>query len=120
MLLYQLTSRIYELTYFLQLGRSVALKFAKTYPVALLARNPANYESIVEEIKASGGHAIGISTDVSSPTSVTNAFEEIEKEFKGKKLAAAVYNVGGRFVRKPFLEMTLDEYEAGYESNGYV
>jgi NADP-dependent 3-hydroxy acid dehydrogenase YdfG len=86
----------------------------------LLARNPQNYESIVTEIKASGGHAIGISTDVSSPQSVSNAFSEIQKEFKGKKLAAAIYNVGGRFVRKPFLEMTLDEYELGYESNGYV
>merc|ERR1711939_406491 len=68
-------------------GRSVAIKFAQTYPVALLARNPANYESIV-------------------------------KEFKGKNLAAAVYNVGGKFVRKPFLELSLEEYEAGYEANG--
>ncbi|PMD54630.1 short chain dehydrogenase/ reductase-like protein [Hyaloscypha bicolor E] len=99
-------------------GRSVALKFAKTYPVALLARNPANYESIVKEIKAAGGQAIGISTDVSSESSVKNAFAEIQKEFKGKKLAAAIYNVGGRFVRKPFLEMTSEEYEAGYEANG--
>jgi len=99
-------------------GRSVALKFAKAYPVVLLARNPQNYESIVSEIKSSGGHAIGISTDVSSPQSVSNAFAEIQKEFKGKKLAAAIYNVGGRFVRKPFLELTLEEYEAGYEANG--
>jgi len=99
-------------------GRSVALKFAKAYPVALLARNPANYESIVKEIKATGGQAIGISTDVSSESSIKNAFAEIQKEFKGKKLAAAIYNVGGRFVRKPFLEMSLEEYEAGYASNG--
>jgi len=98
----------------------VALKFAKTYPVVLLARNPANFESIVKEIKSSGGHAIGISTDVSSPSDVKNAFAQIEKELKGKKLAAAIYNVGGKFVRKPFLEMTLEEYEAGYEANGYV
>ena len=49
-----------------------------------------------------------------------NAFAEIEKDFQGKKLAAAVYNVGGRFVRKPFLELTLEEYTAGYEANGYV
>lgn len=47
-----------------------------------------------------------------------NAFSEIQKEFQGKKLAAAIYNVGGSFVRKPFLEMTLNEYQAGYESNG--
>ena len=101
-----------------KIHRSVALKFAKTYPVALLARNPANYESIVKEIKDAGGQAIGISTDVASESSIKNAFAEIQKEFKGKKLAAAIYNVGGRFVRKPFLELTLEEYEAGYEANG--
>ncbi|TAQ89369.1 hypothetical protein B7494_g2320 [Chlorociboria aeruginascens] len=99
-------------------GRSVALKFAESYPVVLLARNVENYESIVEEIKSSGGQAVGISTDVSSPSSVSSAFKEIEKEFQGKKLAAAIYNVGGRFVRKPFLEMTLEEYEAGFVANG--
>ncbi len=103
-----------------KIHRSVALKFAKTYPVALLARNPANYESIVREIKDAGGQAIGISTDVASESSIRNAFAEIQKEFKGKKLAAAIYNVGGRFVRKPFLELTLEEYEAGYEANGYT
>lgn len=98
----------------------MALKFAETYPVALLARNPANYESIVKEINQAGGQAVGISTDVSSPEAVEKAFLEIKKEFQGKKLAAAIYNVGGKFVRKPFLEMSLEEYEAGYESNGYV
>ena len=102
------------------LGRSVALKFAKIYPVALLARNPANYESIVEEINTAGGKAIGVSTDVSSASSVKNAFAEIQKEFKGKTLAAAIYNVGGKFVRKPFLELSLEDYEAGYEANGHV
>ena len=101
-----------------QTGRSVALKFGKAYPVALLARNPANYEDIVKEINNAGGKAIGISTDVSDEASVKNAFAEIQKEFEGKKLAAAIYNVGGRFVRKPFLELTLEEYEAGYEANG--
>ena len=95
----------------------MAIKFAKTYPVVLLARNPANFESIVKEIKAAGGHAIGISTDTSSVTSVKSAFEEIDKEFKGKKLAAAVFNVGGGFVRKPFLELTQEEYEGGFKSN---
>jgi len=86
--------------------------------VVLLARNPANYESIVEEIKASGGQAIGISTDVSSESSVKSTFSEIQKQFAGKKLAAAVFNVGGSFVRKPFLETTLQEYESGYQANG--
>lgn len=74
----------------------------------------------MKEINSSGGHAIGISTDVSSPPSVKNAFEQIKKDFKGKQLSAAVFNVGGSFVKKPFLEMSLEEYEGGYAANGYV
>lgn len=101
-------------------GRSVALKFASTYPVVLLARNPANYTFIVEEIQANGQKALGIQTDISDPASVKKAFEEIaaHEEFgKGRKLAAAVYNAGGG-ARKPFLELKLDELEQGWGSNG--
>lgn len=71
-------------------GRSVALRFAQSYPVVLLARNPSNYTDIVAEIKSSGGHAIGISTDTSDPASVSAAFEEIKKELPEKNLAAAI------------------------------
>ena len=85
----------------------------------LLARNPANYDSIVQEIKESGGQAVGFPTDVASQKSVNDAFAQIQKEFKGKKLAAAVFNVGGSFVRKPFLQLSLEEYETGFNANGY-
>ena len=34
------------------------------------------------------------------------------------KVAAAVFNVGGSFIRKPFLQMSLEEYSAGWEANG--
>jgi len=71
-------------------GRSVALRFAKAYPVAVLARKPESYNDIVAEIKQSGGQAIGISADTSDEASVKAAFELIKKEFPGKKLAAAV------------------------------
>ncbi|PSS22050.1 hypothetical protein M430DRAFT_17612 [Amorphotheca resinae ATCC 22711] len=99
-------------------GRSVAIKFSQTYPVVLLARSASNYEPIVKEINDAGGKAIGISTDISSPTSVKDAFAKIGEEFKGKKLAAAIFNVGGTFIRKPFLEMSLEEYEVGFAANG--
>ncbi|RQM08789.1 hypothetical protein DH86_00002941, partial [Scytalidium sp. 3C] len=89
-----------------------------SYAVAVLARKPENYEPIVSEIKAAGGHAIGISSDATSPASVNDAFSQIQKEFQGKKLAAAVYNVGGGFVRKPFLELSQDEFESGFKSQG--
>lgn len=99
-------------------GASVARVFAKKYPVALLARNPQNYEPLVEEIKAAGGYAVGISTDTSDAKSVASAFEQLKKEFEGKTLAASIYNVGGKFIRKPFLELSEEDMEAGWAANG--
>ena len=106
-------------------GAAVARRFAQAYPVVLLARNPANYEALVSEIKASGGRALGISTDTSDGASVKNAFGKIDQEFGqgGKsevKVAAAVYNVGGKFVRKSFLDLSREEFENGWEASGYV
>lgn len=48
------------------------------------------------------------------------AFEQLQKEMGSAPLAAAIYNVGGKFVRKAFLELSQEEFEAGYEANGYV
>lgn len=101
-------------------GSSVARKFAQSYSVALLARNPANYTPIVEEITGAGGHAAGFSADVSDPTSMKDALAEIGSAFPNTNVAAAVYNVGGGFVRKPFLDMSLDEFTGGYKAAAYV
>jgi NAD(P)-dependent dehydrogenase (short-subunit alcohol dehydrogenase family) len=99
-------------------GRSVALKFSKHYPIVLLSRSASSYDDIVTEIKASGGHAVGVATDVTDSASVKSAFETIEKEMGDAKLAAAIYNVGGGFVRKPFLELTEAQFTDGWKSNG--
>ena len=101
-------------------GAACARRFATSYPVVLLARNPDNYESLVQEINKSGGKAIGISTDVSSEDSVKAAFKKIEEEYKGASCAVAVFNASGRFVRKPLLEMSVDDFSAGYEVSWYV
>ncbi|MBE3047479.1 SDR family NAD(P)-dependent oxidoreductase [Candidatus Bathyarchaeota archaeon] len=92
-------------------GRANAIKFAKTYPVVLLARNPDNYTGIVKEIRDSGGSALGITADVTSPTSLTSAFEAIKKEYGSATAAAAIYNVNGGFARKPFLEVEVEELD---------
>ncbi|KAL1973320.1 hypothetical protein VTN31DRAFT_5955 [Thermomyces dupontii] len=100
-------------------GASIARKFAKTYPVVLLARNPANFEPVVQEINAAGGRAFGISTDLSNSTSVRSAFDKIKADlFPNTPLAAAIFNPGGGFVRKPFLELTEEDFVAGYDSQG--
>ena len=88
--------------------------------MALLARKPENFESLAEEINSTGGKAIGISTDARDSKSVKAAFQQLEKEMAGAPLAAAIYNVGGSFIRKPFLELSEEDFEAGWEANGYV
>lgn len=101
-------------------GGAVARRFAKAYPVVLLARNPSNYEDVAREINASGGQAMGISTDMSKRDSVNAAAQKIRDEFGNRPLAAAIFNLGGGFVRRPFLELTEDEFARGFQVQGYV
>ena len=70
-------------------GAAVARKFAASYPVVLMARNPDSYNDLVKEINGKGGKAVGISTDVADAKSVKDAVERIEKEF-GSGVGAAV------------------------------
>ena len=86
------------------------------YPVVLLSRNPSNYEPLVQEIEAAGGKATGISTDVTSPDSVREAFGKIKAMGAGSSAptcAAAIMNGAGSFARKPFLEQTQEDFENG-------
>ena len=74
----------------------------------------------MDEINNSGGKAVGVSTDVTDAKSVSAAFNRIKAELlPGLGLAAAIFNVGGGFVRKPFLELSEDEFSSWYELNGY-
>ena len=102
----------------LQTGSAIARKFAATYPVVLLSRNPANYEPIAAEINKSGGKAVGISTDVSDAQSVKETVEKVKKEFGGEvRAAAAVFNASGGFVRKPFLELDEGVLDTSYKGS---
>lgn len=86
----------------------------------MLARNPANFEDVAREINSEGGKAIGFSADLSEATSVEAAFKQINAVFGGLPLAAAVFNLGGGFVKRPFLELTQAEFEQGFNAHGYV
>jgi len=96
-------------------GAACARRFAAAYPVVLLARNPDNYNSLVEEINKNGGKAMGISADVSSEESMKSAFDKIKAEHKDAPCAAAIFNASGRFVRGPLLEMKVADFQAGWE-----
>ena len=93
-------------------GASVARRFAKEYTVVLLARKPASYEPIEQEINQAG-KAFGISTDLSNPESVKAAFAQIEKTFPNVPVQAAVFNASGKFVRKPLLDITMEDMDGG-------
>jgi NAD(P)-dependent dehydrogenase (short-subunit alcohol dehydrogenase family) len=100
-------------------GAAVARKFSTAYPVVLLARTPSSYESLASEINAAGGHALGISTDVSSASSLAAAVSTIKSEFGNDvAAAAAIFNASGAFMRKPFLEIPVETFEKGFGVSG--
>jgi hypothetical protein len=101
-------------------GRACALRFAKAYPVVLLARTSESYKETVDEINAANGKAIGIQADATDPASLSAAFDKIEKEFPDHKLAAAILNASGGFVRKPFLQITAEELDLSLDINASV
>lgn len=45
------------------------------------------------------------------------AFEGIERSFPDSSVAAAVYNAGSPFLKKPFLELGVEEFEGGLKAN---
>lgn len=94
-------------------GSSVARRFAEKYTVILLARKPDSYQSTQTQINESGGRAYGISTDISKPESVKAAFAEIEEKFPGVPVQTAVFNASGKFVKKPLLDITMEDMDGG-------
>ena len=82
----------------------------------LLARKAESYSPIVDKINQNGGRALGISTDVTDAKSVRAAFEQIQSQLPRLGLAAALFNVAGRFVKMPFLELSEEDFRASYET----
>ncbi|CCX30845.1 hypothetical protein FPQ18DRAFT_378351 [Pyronema domesticum] len=92
-------------------GSSVAHRFAKSYTVALLARSQSTLDGVLGSIKAQGGEGIGISTNVTDPESIGNAFQKITQAYPSSSVAVAIFNVSGRTV-KPFLQLSLEDWKS--------
>src|SRR5205814_7707848 len=102
-------------------GRALALKFASAYPVLLLARSSTSVDPIVAEIRERGGTAFGVPVDVADRLALEAALAKVKEQdgFKSNQVAAAVFNVGGKFIRKPFLEFQgAEEWASAWESFG--
>lgn len=87
-------------------GRAAALRFAQSYPVALLSRSADSHKPIVDEITSSGGQALGVATDATDRSSVDAAFASIKRHWPDHNLIAAVYNAGETLEIKGFLDQT--------------
>ncbi|KPM43778.1 hypothetical protein AK830_g2807 [Neonectria ditissima] len=97
-------------------GSAIAHRFAKAYPVVLLARSQASLDPLISEITQAGGSVLGIPTDVAITSSVNSAMDQINTEFgPGVRVAAAIYNVAGKFTRKPFLDQDVEEFIGSLE-----
>lgn len=97
-------------------GSAVARRFAQFYPVVLLARSQGSLDPLVKEITQSGGSATGFPTDVTSASSMDSTIEEITAKFGSDiTVAAAIYNVANKFLMKPFLDQSPDEFFGSLE-----
>ncbi|KAI1351900.1 NAD(P)-binding protein [Xylaria sp. FL0043] len=99
------------------IGRAAALRFAKTYPVAIVAPGPESYQDTLTEINQAGGKAVGVTADVTDSCSIDLAFQYIQMKLPGLKLAAAVYNAPFSHTLKPFLELNSIDLQNSLTNN---
>jgi NAD(P)-dependent dehydrogenase (short-subunit alcohol dehydrogenase family) len=91
------------------LGLALSRRFASAgHPIVMLARTQEKLDRYAADIRATGGSAIGLATDVRDETRIIAAFEHAAERFG--PLAAAIFN-GGANHRKPVLEITGDVFE---------
>ena len=90
------------------IGRAAAQAFARAgYHVAILARDPQRIATACEEIRRSGGYALGISTDVADAGQVERAAERTEHELG--PISVWVNNASTTVFAR-VIEMTAEEY----------
>ncbi|WP_315787109.1 SDR family NAD(P)-dependent oxidoreductase [Fischerella sp. JS2] len=97
------------------LGCAVAHRFAREgFAVGLMARNIDKLSQIQKDIEANGGKALAVACDVSDPTSVNNAFEQVKSQLNAPEIL--VYNAGA-FTMAGILELTPEQFEANWKVN---
>ena len=79
-------------------GAAVAKRFAKAYSVVLLSRSTDSFSALEKEINDSGGHAVGIATDVVDENGVANALKIVDERF-GRDAVCTVSTVPNLFFK---------------------
>jgi len=97
------------------IGRHIALEFAKQgAKVVICGRNMATLEKVVEEVKALGGNALAIATDISIAEQVRNLAKQTVDSFGRIDI---LVNNAGICRSAPLLEMTEQEWDEVLDIN---
>lgn len=97
------------------IGKAIALAFASQGAAVLVAEiRPEAGEATASEVRAAGGRALSVPTDVREAEPMGEAVRAAQREFGG--LDVLVNNVGGTFSR-PFLEIEERGWDAILRTN---
>jgi NAD(P)-dependent dehydrogenase (short-subunit alcohol dehydrogenase family) len=89
-------------------GASSRLFAAEGAAVAVIDRNKEAGEAVVAEINEAGGKAVFAAADVADESQVNSAVASVTSALGP---ANVLFNHAGTIIIKPFLEMTLEEWE---------
>jgi NAD(P)-dependent dehydrogenase (short-subunit alcohol dehydrogenase family) len=93
------------------IGEGIATDFAKAGAcVVVAARRTSEIERVAENIRADGGRAIAVTTDVTDDAAVDTLAQRAVEEFG--KLNIWVNNAGGSTMRMPLSELPREEWNA--------
>jgi NAD(P)-dependent dehydrogenase (short-subunit alcohol dehydrogenase family) len=99
------------------IGREIAQRIAREgYAVGLIARTKSQLEETAELIRKQGGKALVTPTDVGKREQVLAAVEAVERELGP---IAVLINNAGAYLRKPFLEITDEDFDFQMKVNTY-
>jgi len=91
------------------IGRAIALRLATEYRLVALARDEARLERLAQDITAGGGECRPVVADLARP-------EAVHRALAGCR-ADVLVNNAGVVIRKPFLELTPDDWHTMVDVN---
>jgi NAD(P)-dependent dehydrogenase (short-subunit alcohol dehydrogenase family) len=99
------------------IGRDIALRMAREgYSSGLIARTKSQLDETAELIRQAGGKAVVTPTDVSKRDQVVAAIATVERELGP---IAVLINNAGAYLRKPFLEISEEDFDFQMKVNCY-
>ncbi len=99
------------------IGRDIALRMAREgYACGLIARTKSQLDETAELIRAAGGKALVTPTDVARRDQVAASVAAVERELGPINV---LINNAGAYLRKPFVEITEDDFDFQLKVNCY-